>query len=173
MIIELDELTVQRSIKVGKARAINYTRQHESKTTKKNYAVERYHPSFTDFTEQQIDAVGAECAVAQYFQLNEYEPQNGIYKNGADVGQNIEVKHSYRLDGNLIITDLDRDDDVAILVIGQCPVFDLIGYMWVAECKNSRYLHHNITGYLVPRPLRPLTNLALREDRAYERSYSF
>jgi hypothetical protein len=168
MIIELDELTVQNSIKCGKDRASSYKPQYDGATTKKNYALERYKQSFIDFTERQIDAVGAECAVAQYFGLNEYRPQNGMYKNSADVGQNIEVKHSYRLDGNLIITDLDRDGDVAILVIGQCPVFDLIGYMWVADCKNSKYLHHNITGYLVPRPLRPLTNLALREDKAYE-----
>ena len=168
----LDELMVLRSIECGIERANTYKPQYAGITDKKNYDLMLHGHSFSEFAEKQIDAVGAECAVAEYFGWQDFKPLNGAFKDVADVGQNIEVKHTYLEQGNLIITYLDRDDDFAVLVTGRAPVYHLVGWLWVKECKNDKYRSKHIQGdsYLIPRAdLKPMDALQVVGDVAYER----
>jgi len=171
----LDELMVMRSIECGIERANKYKPQYAGITDKKNYDLVRHGGSFSAFTEKQIDAVGAECAVAEYFGFEDFRPLNGTYKVKADVGQNIEVKHTYIDSNNLLIAGIDRDDDIAVLVIGRCPTYKIIGWLPIRECKKDKYRSERIMGdsYLIPRgKLRPIDYLEVKKDTAYERLYS-
>ena len=168
----LDELMVMRSIECGIERANKYKPQYAGITDKKNYDLMRHGGSFKEFAEKQIDAVGAECAVAEYFGFEDFRPLNGAYKDKADVGQNIEVKHTYLEQGNLIITYLDRDNDFAVLVTGRCPHYQLVGWIMVKDCKNDKYRSESIKGdsYLIRRDnLQPIGHIKIDKDVAYER----
>ena len=172
--IILEELMVLRSIECGIKRAHSYKPQFEGVTTKKNYDQELNGGSFIEFTEKQIDAVGAECAVAEYLGFNDYLPSNKTYKDKADVGQNIEVKHTYREQGNLINSGIDRNSDLAVLVTGRCPTYYLAGWIWVDDAQNDKYKSELIRGdsYLIPRnKLKSIEHIEMDRDIAYERAY--
>lgn len=175
IVISLDELMLTRAIECGMERAQKYRPQYEGITDKKNYNLERHGGSFEEFAEIQIDAVGAECAVAEALGFEDFKPLNGTYKDRADVGQNIEVKHTYLEQGNLIITYLDRDNDIAVLVTGRGADYQVIGWLWVKECKQEQYRSQQLQGdsYLIPRAqLKPMAHIEMIGDMAYERTYS-
>lgn len=105
----------------------------------------------TDKSFQQLDlhegiardahSIGAEIAVAQYFGFKDFEPSCGTFKDSADVGLFIEVKHTKYKEGNLIIKDSDRDTDIAILVVGTSPQYYLAGWIPVIVAKKNRFRH--------------------------------
>jgi hypothetical protein len=139
-------------------------------TTKKNYDQERHGGTFAEFATKQIDAVGAETAAAEYLGITDYEPQNGSYKDRADIADNVEVKHTYKRNGNLIISSIDRDSDIAILVIGRMPVYVVMGWFEVQLAKQDKYRSELITGdsYLIPRAdLHPMQHLAMIGEAVY------
>ena len=168
--VVLDVRQANVAIDTGIIRAKRYKTQYDGVSTKKNYDQERNGGSFAEFATKQIDAVGAETAAAEYLGVIDYEPSNDTYKNKADIGQNVEVKHTYRRNGNLIISSIDRDSDIAILVIGRMPVYVVMGWYPVKEAKKESYRSELIRGdsYLVPRvDLHPMHHLALIGDRVY------
>ena len=68
------------------------------------------------------EAVGAEIAVARYFGLEDFVPTVNTFKNEPDInlhGVSLEVKQTSHKRGHLIITDDDRDTDIAVLVCGE------------------------------------------------------
>jgi hypothetical protein len=156
---------------VGIERAKSYKAQYEGKTQKINYNQHRKGEDFRIFAKRQIDGVGGECAVAAYLGFIDYVPENGTYKDKADVGDNIEVKHTYYDNGGLIINVADRNEDIAVLVQGRCPTYFIAGWMYVKDCKNDRYRDTRIGGdsYLVQwQELRPMATLAMIGSKAYE-----
>ena len=168
--VVLDVVQANIAIDTGIARAKLYKPQFDGVTTKKNYDQERHGGSFAEFATKQIDAVGAETAAAEYLGITDYEPQNGTYKDRADIADNVEVKHTYRRNGNLIISSIDRDSDIAILVIGRMPVYVVMGWFPVKQAKDAKYRSELITGdsYLIPRAdLHPMHHLALIGDSVY------
>lgn len=168
--VTLDRAQVSTAINIGIERATKYLPQFEGITVKKNYDLERNGGDWQEFASKQVDAVGAESAIAEYVGLMDFIPLNGTFKDVADVGENLEVKHTRRLDGNLIITSIDRDDDIAVLVIGCMPTFSLIGWRPVNECKQDRYRSERLIGdsYLVPSSeLYPMQHLTMIGERAY------
>jgi hypothetical protein len=168
--VVLDVVQANIAIDTGIARAKLYKPQFDGVTTKKNYDQERHGGSFAEFATKQIDAVGAETAAAEYLGITDYEPQNGTYKDRADIGKNVEVKHTYRRNGNLIISSIDRDSDIAILVIGRMPVYVVIGWFEVQLAKQDKYRSELITGdsYLIPRAdLHPMQHLAMIGEAVY------
>jgi hypothetical protein len=168
--VVLDVVQANIAIDTGIARAKLYKPQFDGITTKKNYDQERHANSFAEFATKQIDAVGAETAAAEYLGITDYEPQNGTYKDRADIADNVEVKHTYRRNGNLIISSIDRDSDIAILVIGRMPVYVVMGWFPVKQAKDAKYRSELITGdsYLIPRAdLHPMHHLALIGDSVY------
>jgi len=168
--VVLDVKQANTAIDTGIARAKLYKPQFDGVTAKKNYDQERHGGTFAEFATKQIDAVGAETAAAEYLGITDYEPQNGTYKDKADIADNVEVKHTYKRNGNLIISSIDRDSDIAILVIGRMPVYLVMGWFEVKQAKKESYRSELIRGdsYLIPRTdLRPMTQLALIGDRLY------
>jgi len=168
--ITLDIAQVDTATDKGKQRAASYKPQFEGITHKKNYDLERHGGDWNEFELKHIDAVGAESAVAAFMGLKNFKPLNGSFKDVADVGLNLEVKHTRRDNGNLIISSIDRDDDLAILVTGRMPTFSIIGWRPVIECKQDKYRSDRIRGdsYLIPRfDLYPLDQLIMIGACAY------
>ena len=168
--VVLDVKQANTAIDTGITRAKLYKAQFDGVTTKKNYDQERHGGTFAEFATKQIDAVGAETAAAEYLGITDYEPQNGTYKDKADIADNVEVKHTNKRNGNLISSSLDRDGDIAILVIGRMPVYVVMGWYLVKDAKQDSYRSELIRGdsYLVPRAdLKPMTQLTLIKGQTY------
>lgn len=168
--VVLDVRQANVAIDTGIARAKRYKSQYDGLTAKKNYDQERNGGSFAEFATKQIDAVGAETAAAELLGVVDYEPSNETYKDKADIGKNVEVKHTYRRTGNLIVSSIDRDSDIAILVIGRMPVYVVMGWFPVQLAKQDKYRSELITGesYLIPRAdLHPMQHLAMIGDAEY------
>ena len=117
-----------RITEAGLHRAINYIPQWEGVTIKRNHQHDRERMNFPAFVMQQSEALGAEVAVAKYFR-KPIDLTNLNYKLGADVGNNIEVKWTKWQDGSLILTELDRKEDIAILVTGSMPKYYVCGWI--------------------------------------------
>ena len=47
--------------------------------------------NYHEYIGQLSEAVGAETAVAKYFDLTDFKPSHATFKNAADVGRGIEV----------------------------------------------------------------------------------
>jgi len=174
--VRLNESDLLLAQRCGIERAVSYMPQYQGITVKKNWDLEVNGGSFEVFTDKQIDAVAAEIAAAHYLGYLDYMPTNTTFKDKADIGDNVEVKHTRGKHNNLLISAIDRDDDIAILVTGVRPDFTIIGWAYVAECKDEAYRSSLIKGnaYLIPRDkLKPMDSLAMRGDKAYERIYSF
>jgi hypothetical protein len=90
---------------------------------------------------RDADSIGAEIAVAQYFGIRDFEPTCGTFKDSADVGSFIEVKHTKWVDGHLIIKESDRNTDIAVLVTGTSPQYFICGWIPVAVAKKDRFKH--------------------------------
>ena len=168
--VTLDIVQVNIAINTGIKRATTYKPQFEGVTVKKNYDLELNGGDWQHFAAKQIDAVGAESAVAEYMGLSDFVPLNGTFKDVADVGENLEIKHTAMQYGNLIISSIDRDDDIAVLVTGCIPTYSIIGWRPVNECKQDKYRSDRIRGdsYLIPRlDLYPLHHLTMIGERAY------
>jgi hypothetical protein len=50
---------------------------------------------------RDAEAIGAEMVVARYLGIADFEPTLNTFKNSADVGSRIEVKHTSWRDGHL------------------------------------------------------------------------
>jgi hypothetical protein len=75
--------------------------------------------------------------VARYLGIADFEPTLNTFKNSADVGSRIEVKHTSWRDGHLIVKPSDRDSDLAVLVVGESPNYTIIGWLPVSMAKNA------------------------------------
>jgi hypothetical protein len=110
--------------------------------------------NYHEMISEKAEGYGAQIAVALHFGVNGYIPDPGIDDTKADVGNNIEVKHTKHEAGHLIIQNCyrspERLKDVAILVIGKSPVYYLIGWMPVAMAIHPKYKVHWDDNYWVP-----------------------
>jgi hypothetical protein len=113
-----------------------------------------------EFIGESSEAVGAEIAVAAYFGLRDFEPTIDTFKSEADVSGHLEVKWTRYLNGSLIINKSDRDDDVAVLVVGRSPVYVLAGWIPVKMARQPRFHHRLQDNYWISQPdLFPITDL--------------
>lgn len=88
------------------------------------------------------EAVGAEMAVAKYFGVKNFVPTVNTFKNEPDVYWNgiaIEVKQTSHKRGHLIISEDDRDTDIAVLVVGESPSYYVMGWIPVGVAKRPRF----------------------------------
>jgi hypothetical protein len=105
------------------------------------------------------EAIGSEWAVAKYFNLS-FNPFEQKGKRIADVGKNLEVKWTSYANGQLIIYEYDRVDDVAILVTGKSPDYYIAGWIPVAMAQKPRYRHtKQPTWWVTQLNLQPIENL--------------
>jgi hypothetical protein len=153
----LDNATQVAITKAGLQRAINYIPQWEGVTIKRNYQHDRERLNFPAFVAQQSEALGAEVAVSQYFR-KPIDLENLNYKLTADVGQNIEVKWTKYKDGSLILTELDRKEDVAILVTGSMPTYWVCGWTPISMARRPSHQRSDGTWWVGQDDLHPMAN---------------
>lgn len=108
------------------------------------------------------EAVGAELAVAKYFGVENFHPTVDTFKNEPDIKLghlNIEVKQTKYEAGALIVTDEDRDTDIAVLVTGISPIYTIRGWIPVSICKKPKYQASDGAYWVTQGNLQPIENL--------------
>jgi hypothetical protein len=141
----------------GLERAIEYRGQWEGTWTKRNYQTDRENLNFPAFVAQQSESLGAEVAVAKYF--NKAVNLNG-YKDKADVGTNLEVKWTKWRDGSLILRDHDRATDIAILVTGSMPRYYVCGWIPIRVARRPNSKRSDGSWWIGQQDLHPMVNFA-------------
>ena len=99
--------------------------------------------NFHEAAGEQSEAVGTEIALALYMGVKNFVPTIDTYHDEPDlqVGNvSFEVKHTKYINGHLIIhKDYPRLDDIAVLLVGKSPVYEIAGWMPVKWCKQAKY----------------------------------
>ena len=111
--------------------------------------------NFHEYVSEVAESIGAEMAVARYFNDYDFKPTINTFTNEADYGKNIEVKWTRYENGALIVGETDRDSDIALLVVGQSPVYRLAGWIPVSMAKRERY-RKNKSYWVGQRDLQPI-----------------
>jgi hypothetical protein len=115
--------------------------------------------NFPGFVAQYAETIASEWVVARYLGVD-YDPYDIKFKERADVGANIEVKYTPYLEGTLIIHEYDRTSDVAVLVVGQSPHYEIRGWIPVAIAQKPKYRHSKQPNWWVSQiNLQPIENL--------------
>lgn len=115
--------------------------------------------SWHDSVARDAESAGAEIAVARWLGISDFELTVDTFKNKADVGSRYEVKWSHWKDGSLILTERDRDTDIAILVTGIAPTLYLCGWIPVAVARNPRQRRSDGSWWIGQKDLHPMENL--------------
>jgi len=106
------------------------------------------------------ESAAAEMAVARSLGIANFTPTANTFKSMADVGENIEVKWTSWTDGHLIVTPKDRDTDIAVLVVGDCPKFKVIGWIPMVIAKKPRFKHSKMDAWWISQiNLQPIETL--------------
>ena len=169
MKISLTKCHVHIAAHLGVQRAKLHDGQFKGEWKRKNYIQQATGETFEQFAIRQIEAVGAESAVSIWAGIEDFVPLNGSFKAIADVGNNIEVKYTDKPYGNLLVHQNDNAGrDIAILVTGKMPHYELVGWLPVHEAQRSHYFRPDLDCYLVPRDqLKPMEDLMMIGDSAY------
>jgi hypothetical protein len=157
--IQIDNATQVAITKAGLRRAIDYIPQWEGVTAKRNYQNDRERLNFPAFVMQQSEAFGAELAVAKYFR-KPIDLAADNFKLKADVGNNIEVKWTKWQNGSLILSKLDRKEDVAILVTGSMPKYWICGWIPVAVARRPSHQRSDGSWWIGQQDLHPMANFS-------------
>jgi hypothetical protein len=131
-----------------------------------DYSVQKLN-LFQDIA-RSSEAIGAENAVAKYFGIDEWKATVNTFKNQADVGWNLEVKHTPWKEGCLILRDRDRADDVAVLVTGNSPNYYIIGWIPIGMARRPSRRRSDGSYWINPSDLNPIENL---NRSIYARNY--
>lgn len=150
---------------------IKLSRDEEVQAAKAGFLRETYYETNPNFHDQSLkgnlheaimrhsEAAGSELAAAKYFQIPHFKLTINTFKTIADVGSQIEVKHTTWKDGHLIIRERDRAEDIAVLVTGKSPVYYVVGWIPVAIAKTDRFKHKDGSWWVSQINLRPMENL--------------
>lgn len=115
--------------------------------------------SWHDCVSRDAEACGAEIAFAGWLGLQDFVPTVDTFKNGADVGSRYEVKWSHWEDGSLILTERDRESDIAVLVTGVAPNLFLCGWIPIAVARRPRQQRSDGSWWIGQKDLHPMENL--------------
>ena len=139
------------ALAIAYARAANMDNQMEGAIQKLNLAKS---------IARDAEAIGAEMVVARYLGIADFEPTLNTFKNSADVGSRIEVKHTSWRDGHLIVKPSDRDTDLAVLVVGESPNYTIIGWIPVSIAKTPKFKSDQSNSWWVSQiNLRPMDSI--------------
>jgi len=113
---------------------------------------------------EDIEGAGAELAVAKYLDRFWTASVNSFDRDVGDVGR-LQVRRVRKATHRLIVRQRDLDDHKFILVAGELPKFDVAGWIYGHEAKQTEYLddpNDRESAYFVPRSaLRPTKELRL------------
>ena len=146
--VKLDRTAEIMAASIGMRRTVENTNKVDQSIQKVN---------FFESIARDGEAAGAELALAKYFGIQDFELSVGTFKNQADIGSRIECKWTRWQDGHLIIKHSDRDQDIAVLVVGQSPTYYVVGWIPVAIAKKDRFKHDKSDSWWVSQiNLRPI-----------------
>ena len=112
-----------------------------------------------DLIAQDAQSIGSEWVVAKYFDYD-FNPFEEKGKRKADVGSNLEVRWTKYVQGQLIVHEYDRTNDIAVLVVGESPHYFIAGWIPVAMAKRPKYKHSKQPSWWVTQiNLQPIENL--------------
>ena len=115
--------------------------------------------SFFDYVCQMAESICAEIVVARYLGFKDFVPTL-TFKDQADVGSKFEVKWTKYANGAMIIGDSDRNTDIAILVTGKSPHYEIKGWLPVSIAKNKPWRRQDQPTFWVEQyNLHPIENL--------------
>jgi len=161
MKIQLTSADEIMSAQVGLQRT-QYSKERNMKNTFERKTANNY---FNDIL-MASNGAAAELAVAKALGINDFTPTINTFKSQADIGENIEVKHTVWHGGHLVVHQKDRESDVAVLVVGECPDLFVVGWMPVVVAKRPRYRNNKADSWWVSQiNLQPIESL-LRSNYA-------
>jgi len=152
MTVTFDQMMQSIEVALLRIREINGRPDHSSRYDK--------NLSFHEYVCQVAESICAEIVVARYFGNKDFEPTVNTFKTQADVGSRIEVKWTKYDNGALIISDSDRNTDIAVLVTGRSPVYHIRGWIPVSIAKNQQWKRRDKPAFWVEQyNLHPIENL--------------
>lgn len=152
MKVSYDDMIKSLKCAVARIEAINGRPDHSSRYDKSL--------SFHEYVCQLAESICAEIVVARYFGNHDFEPTINTFKSQADVGSRLEVKWTKYDNGALIIGETDRNTDIAVLVTGKSPVYEIRGWIPVKIAKDQRWKRRdNPTFWVEQYNLHPIENL--------------
>lgn len=127
-------ILTKREIKKGKKEAKNRTLLgltiNKGKFYKKDWGFQGSHKNI------DIQGALAELAFSKAFKLKwDRTTWGGRY----DVGK-FQVRSTKHLNGCLLIRKNDEDEDNYVLVIDQCPKFEIIGWLRGKDAKKNKWI---------------------------------
>lgn len=150
------------------AHEIGFTRSKNMGGTAQNHKYANEALSYHQFIAACAEAAGAEIAVAKYFALTDFKPSVNTFKSQADVGNTIEVKHSGYIHAHLILTESDREDDIAVLVTNTSPLYYLVGWVPIKTARVKRNWRKAANSWwIIQNDLRPMEDF-LRSSYAID-----
>ncbi len=84
------------------------------------------------------DAAGAELAGSRITKCR-WNMTCGDDLNEPDLWPNVEVRHTTRENGGLIIRPRDKDGRIFLLVVGTMPNYRVVGWIRSEDAKQERY----------------------------------
>jgi len=152
MKVSFDDMMESIEIALLRIKEINGRPDHSSRYDKSL--------SFHEYVCQIAESICAEMVVARYFGNDNFEPTINTFKTQADVGSRLEVKWTKYDAGALIISETDRNSDIAVLVTGKSPVYEIKGWIPVSIAKDRRWKRSEKPSFWVEQyNLHPIENL--------------
>jgi hypothetical protein len=111
---------------------------------------------------RDAEAIGAEMVVARFLGDTNFKATLNTFKNEADCLGIIEVKHTNYRDGHLIIKRSDRNSDLAVLVTGNSPNYEIMGWYPVGLAKAKRFQSSDGSWWVSQLNLEPMETLKSR-----------
>lgn len=96
------------------------------------------HGVIADSWGNDLESTGAEVAVAKYLGVYWGAPVNNF--KDADIGTNLQVRHSIDHSNNCIIRKRDSSDHFYVLVTGRLPNYKIQGYVLGKDAKKTQYV---------------------------------
>ena len=161
MKIQLTSADEIMSAQVGLQRA-QYCKERNLKNVFERKVANNY---FNDIL-MGSNGAAAEIAVAKALGISDFKPTINTFKSQADLLDNIEVKHTGWHGGHLIVYPKDRESDVAVLVVGECPDLFVVGWIPVVVARRPLYRNNKADSWWVSQiNLQPIESL-LRSNYA-------
>lgn len=99
----------------------------------------------------EVEGAAAEMAYCKY--RGQYWNASVNSFKGADCGDNVQIRHTKLSNGSLIVREADNDNHYYVLVTGQAPNLNIIGWIKGSDAKQDAFKRapNNRSGaYFVP-----------------------
>lgn len=110
-----------------------------------------------------IDIEGACAEVAAAKGLNMYWSGSVNTFKLPDLACNIQVRHTIKRNGCLIVRNDDANNEKFVLVVGEAPEFFIVGWLYGGEAKDDKYEYNpnnREPAYFVPQDkLHPISTI--------------